>query len=324
MKGILSVLSLLSFLLPSISYSYDEPAVNLGYSSFLDGGPPSGHGLYFQDYFQYYRSNDFKGASGRHLPLPIADMNLTVEVVQLIYLTHLKIFGGSPGISALLPGIVHSNIRDGVGNQFLDVLGGVGNLFIGPALQFDPLMRKDKKGPLFVHRIEVDAIVPTGHYDRAHAVTAGSNFWSINPYWATTFWFTPKWSFSSRLHYLWNSVNNDPSLSFGPFVRTVRAGEAFFGDLATEYEVVEKWRVGINGYFFDQVTDTRINGYIAPGRREQIWAIGPGMLVTLTKNQFLFMNLYFEEGARNRPQGTNLILRYAVHFPDKLGEKKKS
>jgi hypothetical protein len=51
-----------------------------------------------------------------------------------------------------------------------------------------------------------------------------------------------------------------------------------------------------------------------PGRQEKVWAIGPGLLYSLSKNQFLFANLYFEQGARNHTQGMNGILRYAVHF----------
>ena len=117
-----------------------------------------------------------------------------------------------------------------------------------------------------------------------------------------------------RLHYLWNAKNNSPNASFGPFVQNTQAGQAIFANIASNYAITEKFSVGANGYFFYQTTDTRANDIKTSGRRESIWAIGPGMLITLTKNQFLFFNLYCEQNARNRPQGTSSILRYALHF----------
>lgn len=298
----------------SNALAYDEPAVNLGYTSFFDGSPPAGPGFYFQDYFQYYTTNRLNDKNGNRLPFPRTNLDVIANITQFIYLSTKKIFGANLGISALLPWLVNAEVNDGLNNAVLRAQEGPGDLFIGPALQFDPIMRKNGKGPLFVQRFEVDIVAPIGEYDRNDAINPSSHFWSINPYWAATVWVTPKWSSSIRLHYLWNAKNHTPNIAFGPTARSTQAGQAVFADIATNYEITKQFFIGINGYFFNQFTDTRVNNIKVPGRREKVWAIGPGVLYSISKNHFLFFNLYAEQDARNRPQGTNGILRYVIHF----------
>lgn len=314
-KGVLhSCFSLVILLIASTAQAYDEPVVNLGYTSFYDGSPPSGPGFYFQDYFQYYTSNRFNDNKGNKLPLPRTDLDVVANVTQLIYVTTKKIFGANLGFSALLPWVVNDRVNDGLENRVLKAENGPGDLWIGPALQFDPMMRKDGKGPLFVSRLELDVIAPIGRYSNINAVNASSHFWSLNPYWAFTLWMTPKFSMAARLHYLWNGVNHSPNVAFGPRVDSIQAGQAVFADIAVGYAIIEKLTVGANGYFFNQITDTLVNGIGVPGRKESVWAIGPGMVYSLSKNHFVFLNVYSEQDVRNRPQGTNGVLRFVAHF----------
>lgn len=282
----------LMIMFASSTMAYDEPVVNLGYTSFYDGSPPSGPGLYFQDYFQYYTSNRFNDQNGNKLPLPRTDLDVIANVTQLIYVTTKKIFGASLGFSALLPWVVADKVDDGLNHQVLKAENGPGDLWIGPALQFDPIMRKDGKRPLYVQRIELDVIAPIGRYSSINAINASSHFWSLNPYWAFTFWLTPKLSTAARFHYLWNGVNHSPNVSFGPNVQSTQAGQAIFADIAVGYAIIEKLTVGVNGYFFNQITDTKVNGVGVPDRKESIWAIGPGMVYSLSKNHLFFKCIF--------------------------------
>ena len=56
---------------------------------------------------------------------------------------------------------------------------GIGDILVGPFLQWDPVM--GARGPLFMHRIELQMIFPTGEYDENKELNPGSNFSHLTP-----------------------------------------------------------------------------------------------------------------------------------------------
>ncbi|SAL32259.1 protein involved in meta-pathway of phenol degradation-like protein [Caballeronia terrestris] len=291
---------------------YDEPQVNLGLTSFLDGAPPAGPGLYIEEYLQYYAADRLNDNNGNKLPLPRQKVDMISSVTQFLYLSPTRFLGGNPGFDLLLPAILGHDIDDGLNNAVLKGQSGVGDVIFGPLLQFGPYVGPN--GPIFSHRFELDISAPTGAYNHNNAMSPGSHFWSINPYWAGTFWLTPKLTASVRFHYLWNSRNSDPNASFGPDVTSTQAGQALHANFAIEYTITPTLRLGVNAYWFNQISDTKVNGSDAEGRRERVWAIGPGMLCSFSKDDHLFLNAYFEQGARNRSEGNRFVARYVHHF----------
>ncbi|MGV6875967.1 SphA family protein [Pseudochelatococcus sp. B33] len=292
--------------------AYDLPTVNLGLTSFLDGAPPSGPGWYAAQYFQYYTASRLADSQGNRLGLPKQDLSVFAGLTQFLYLSPARLGPGSFGISLLVPYVLGADVDDGLGGAALRAERGLADIVIGPFYQFDPVMGPN--GPRFIARIEASVIAPTGHYDRSAAVNPGANFWSFNPHIAGTFFITPKWTLSARLHYLWNATNNDPALSHGPGVFKTRAGQAVHANFATEYAVMDKLRIGLNGYWLQQTTNTRVNGLSQSGSKERVWALGPGAVYGFDKNNFLFVNGYHEFAARNRPEGQRYVLRYVHHF----------
>lgn len=293
------------------AHAYDLPVVNLGLTSFMDGGLPAGPGWYAQEYFQNYSADRLRDKDGKALGLPKQDLDYQVAVTQLSYLSNLRLGNASLGLNAILPVVTRMKVDDGLDNAALRDQTGVGDLLIGPFIQFDPVMGPD--GPRFVHRIELQVNLPTGEYDDKHAINPGNNAWSFNPYWAATYWFTPKWTASVRAHYLYNGKNDDPAQSFGN-VSDIQAGQALHANFATDYAVTDHLRLGINGYWLKQITDTQVDGHDVAGRREKVWAIGPGGMYSFSANDHVFVNAYFEQDVENRPDGSRVQVRYVHHF----------
>ena len=203
------------------------------------------------------------------------------------------------------------DMNDGLNNAAIKAQGGFGDLMIGPFIQFDPVM--GESGPKFVQRIEFQVNLPTGDYDRNKDINPGNNAVSLDPYWAATYWFNPKWTASTRIHYLYNFKNDDPGYALGA-ISDMQAGQAIHANFATDYAVMPQLRLGLNGYWLKQITDTKVDGDDIKGRREQVWAIGPGAMYSFSKKDHVVANAYFEQDAKNRPEGTRLQVRYIHHF----------
>jgi anthranilate 1,2-dioxygenase (deaminating, decarboxylating) large subunit len=285
---------LLVSLLALPAAAFDQPAVNLGFTSFMDGGPPAGPGFYFAEYIQYYTSDELVDG-----PPFDPELDVWISLSQFIYQSDRPIlFGGKWGLDVIVPVVSFDAV------SLLDDNGtGVGDILVGPYLQWDPIMGAN--GPKFMHRVELQTIWPTGKYDDDNGLNPGNNHFSFNPYWAGTYFFTPKLTASWRLHYLWNDENDDTK---------VQPGQAVHCNFAASYELIpKKLRAGVNGYYLKQVTDSEVDGEEVSGR-EQVLGIGPGAMYSFSQNDHLFFNAYFETSVKNRPEGDRFQVRWVHHF----------
>ncbi|MGE4518076.1 MAG: transporter [Desulfobacteraceae bacterium] len=282
MKKLLFIVSAFFLFSVPCAYSYDLPSVNLGFTSFLDGGPPAGPGFYFSQYVQYWNSEKLAGPDGGNLLGSVPDEKLEawISLTQFIYQSEKEIAHGiRPGLDIIIPSVsLDMSYRNDNPNFPKDNGSGIGDILIGPFIQWDPVM--GEKGPRFVQRIEFQFILPTGKYDKEKQLNPGSNFFSFNPYWAGTLFINEKITASARLHYLWNAENNDTD---------VQAGQAVHANFAFGVEVLpQKLRLGINGYWLKQLTDTEQDGKKRDNSREQVFAAGPGLVYHISKDNHCF------------------------------------
>jgi hypothetical protein len=294
------------------AWAYNQPlGLNLGYTSFMDGAPPAGPGFYFEEYVQYYTADKF--TNPLFPPSIDADLDAWVSLSQFVYQSNTPVlFGGKWGLNVMVPYVW---IDAQPSTALPDNASGVGDILVGPYLQWDPIMGAN--GPVFMHRVEFQMIFPSGSYDNEKVLNPGANAFSFDPYWAGTYFITPKWTVSWRAHYLWNGENDDPFI--GANLDEIQAGEAVHANFASSYEVIpQQLRVGVNGYWLKQISATE--GKTQAGITidlhddEMVFAVGPGALLSLSQDTHLFFNAYFETETDSRPEGEKFVLRFVHHF----------
>lgn len=307
-------LALATTSLPMFAHAYDLPPINLGFTSFLDGAPPAGNGWYFSQYVQQYHADKFKDNAGNTLGLPNPKVDVTVSLSQVLYISDIEVAGANLGMDVMVPVVSPHTSYSAASNAFPKAGdSGMGDLLVGPFLQWPTIM--GEHGPKFMQRVELQVLLPTGDYSANREINAGTNTWAFNPYWSGTYFFTPEWTASVRTHYLWNGKNDDPNRGFQALgASSTRAGQAFHTNFAMEYAFTPQLRLGVNGYYLKQTTDTQMNGHDVTGRREQVLALGLGGMYSFSKQDHLMFNFYDEMVVKNRTEGERYNLRFVHHF----------
>ena len=241
------------------------PAVNLGATNFEDafGGP----GWLLQEFPVAYVASELKDSNGNAIPGSnhVTTYSTTTHVA---FVSKKRVLGGWLSGEVLQP-LVDLDVQ--LANGTSSRVRGLADMTIGAGLQWTP---KKIGAGVFVHRVILDVDLPTGKYNDRQPVNIGNHFVAVNPYYALTYE-RKKLEFSTRLHYLRNSTNNDPFVGFG--IRSMQPGQAFFVNYATSYELWKNVRLGFKGYWLQQLTDHQINGSNVRNSKERTVGLGPGI-----------------------------------------------
>ena len=241
------------------------PPVNLGDTSFQDG--IANPGWLLEETVNYYTASQFKDAQGGTIP-GSNELTTISAVTHLAYISKLRLLGGYFGAEVLLP-LVDADLK--LSSQPRNRARGVGDLIVSPFI----LQWNDHKlfGMPYFHRFDIALSLPTGQYDANRAFNPGNNIVSLNPYYAFTIVPTDKFEISARLHYLWNSENDNPYAGLG--ASSIQPGQAFHANVAASYEIMRNLRIGVNGYALQQFTDDKVNGHNLANSEERIFRRWP-------------------------------------------------
>lgn len=282
-----------------IGHAFQQPPLNLASTSYFDGGPVQ-PGVHFAEYVISISGRKAIDHQGEIIP-GNGRVSALVSLNQIFVLTPIKIFGANVGIDSLLP-VSSASGSGSLGSSPITFnRGGVGDLAIGPALQWN----NGKLGAIpFFSRFEVYCILPTGRYDKNYMVNPGSNLTTWEGYYSFTTFLSPKTETSWRFLYGVHGYNEDLN---------IKPGQVFHLNYAISQSVTKKWKVGFNGYFLKQVTNDMLNGDPMADSKERVTSIGPG-LVYLGEGLTFMLNHPIEFGVRNRFSGERTTLQLIHKF----------
>lgn len=279
------------------------PPLNLGGSSFEDG--IAFPGWLVEESIEYYHAGHVNGHAGDEIP-GSNQFTTIAAATHIAYLSNVRLLGGFYGAEFVLP-LADVDVDTTFGPNRRE--RGIGDLFVSPFI----LQWTDQTffGLPYFHRFVLGATLPTGSYDSDRPVNVGSNMVTVNTYYAFTLLPTQKTELSVRLQYLWNAENDDPFKGLG--AEDTQPGQAVHANYAASYQIADGVRVGINGYALQQLTEDKVDGRSQDDSKERVFGIGPGIKVS-GNGASLYLSSYFETGAKNRPEGTRVVLRLSKVF----------
>jgi protoheme IX farnesyltransferase len=300
-KRLLCVVMLICLLSISVhgQTHVSEPAVNLGDTSFLDA--PAGPGFVAEEIGDAAHDGIITDAAGNAMPNANA-VNSVSSLTHVAWLGSKKLLGAWYGVEVVLSA-ADVNAGD------MGEAGGLGDTTVSPFILQWPEHRV--LGLAIDQRADVDFDLPTGQYSRTSNVNISTNNFTFHPYYSITAFPEKRVETSWRVHYLWNSVNNNPPPSIG--AQSTQAGQAIHFNATAAYNLFKGLWIGANGYYLKQIADGKIDGVALRSSPEEVGAIGPGG-VWNHRSWFFYANGYQELAAQNRAMGRKLVLRIEKIF----------
>lgn len=94
--------------------------------------------------------------------------------------------------------------------------------------------------------------------------------------------------------------------------RNGQAGDALWVNFASSVKVTEQLRLGINGFYLQQLKDNRTNGERVPDSKRRQFYAGPGLSWGFNEKNLLNFNVYLPIDVENSVAGNTYNLMF-VH-----------
>lgn len=275
-----------------------------GVDTVLTGVMPPPGTLRLTTFLSYYEANQTLDGNGDPRP-GISNFRLTAGAATLRFQyvwPDAKLWGADLetrlGFTAYLDPKVQFDVQTPAGSVHKQSsASGTGDALFGPLLLG---WHGDS-----VHQITgFEFFLPTGHFNPSKLANLSRGYYSIAPaYWVT--WFpNDNVEIGSNIFYLYNYKNPDTNYQTGQEVAI---------DYALGYAVTPVWQAGVSGYYYQQVTDDKLNGQdVAGGNRGRVLGIGPYIRYHPNTDFGITLKWQTETLVENRTKGNRFYLQFAL------------
>lgn len=278
--------------------------------------------------FNHYEASKVRDNEGNTPIVPIgsglnaqlgARVRVDVMVPRLAYISNEKVFGANVGVIALVPYLrkrqsftleglfppgFPAATAAGVQNQLNEQAASLGgSRGAWGDFEFAPVLSWYTDRVNFVFAASV--IVPTGQYDAASPVNAGSGKYATFRPTLSAGYAGDGWDAGARAVVAFNQRNKDTQVKSGSYY------EIDFSLLKQVQEV----RLGVMGYVLQQVTKDNGPNVAPDGNKLRVAALGPGLSYANGDSSWLVDVKFLQEfGARNRTEGRSAWLSVSRRF----------
>jgi hypothetical protein len=263
-----------------------------GAEDFMSGAVPP-PGFYFLDYLTYYTAGKLKDGSGNNVPIDFK-LNATANVFRFLYVSKAQVLGANWGMHLFVP-VAYLDVKVAGAS---DNKAGIGDII------FDPVVLSWHSKNWHV-ATGIDIYIPTGAYKKEDLANLGRHYWTFEPIIAGTFISDGGFEVSGKFMYDINTKNNETDY---------KSGQEFHFDYTVAYHI-DKWSLGIGGYFYKQVTDDKQAGILVgtDGNKGRVFAAGPQVKYDY-KNMSFMLKYQREMAVENKPLGDKFWLKFVYAF----------
>ena len=253
----------------------------------------------------YYQADDSKAVHDGLIEVD-ADLKISMNLLTLLYKPDVEVFGAHYGFGALVP-IVYTDIDAGlrIGGSTVrrqDDVVGLGDIVIIPGIFF---WERDN----FHFTLAEYIVTPTANYDSDDLANTGLNYWTFDTDMALTYLNEETGQdYSINIGYNYNTENSDTDY---------QSGQEFHIDYMINQFLSEAWAVGIQGFYYKQVTGDSGDGAILGDFKAEAAGIGPAVLFNtkIGNQEVSFIAKWIHDyHAEKRMEGDHVFLSFAMGF----------